>query len=143
MDVTRSAFQFYLPTLLGAIADSHFVAIDLEFSGIASKQHGPSNTAERGTQTLQQRYEETKGAAGRYQVLQIGLTCSSEDMENGLTKSIFKDSPSTRLTFDVGGYVLRPYNFHLNPVMEERLDIERIWSYQGSGLSFVTVHARG
>jgi hypothetical protein len=95
MDVTRPAFQYCLPTLLSAIADSHFVAFDLEFSGIASKQYGPSNTVERGNQTLQQRYEETKEAAERYQVLQIGLTCAWEDTENGLTQSFFKDSQST------------------------------------------------
>lgn len=32
-----------------------------------------------------------------------------------------------------GIYTLRPYNFYLNPVIEERLDVERIFSYQSGG----------
>jgi poly(A)-specific ribonuclease len=83
MDVTRQSFQYQLPLILSAILDSHFVSFDLEFSGIASRKYGPGDGADRGKQTLQQRYEETKEAAERYQVLQIGLTCASEDVENG------------------------------------------------------------
>ncbi len=88
MDVPRQSFQYYLPRLLSAIADSHFVSFDLEFSGIASKKYGPPDSAEGGKQTLQQRYEETKEAAERYQVLQIGLTCAWEDPENGSTQRL-------------------------------------------------------
>ena len=33
----------------------------------------------------------------------------------------------------IGVYILRPYNFYLNPVVEEKLDVERIFSYQSGG----------
>lgn len=35
----------------------------------------------------------------------------------------------------VGVYVIRPYNIHLNPVPEERLNVERTFSYQSGGKS--------
>jgi poly(A)-specific ribonuclease len=36
-----------------------------------------------------------------------------------------------------GSYVARPYNIYLNPLLDERLEIERIFSFQSGGeLSF-------
>lgn len=84
MDVKGIAFQPHLPGLLEAIADAHFVAIDLELSGIQSRPiNKPAGLVEGGKQTLQQRYEEVKEAAEKYQVLQIGLTCVKEDRDKG------------------------------------------------------------
>ena len=90
MDVTGMNFQRHLPSILGAISRAHFVSIDLEFSGIAVKQKGPSRVpgqAGSGKQTLQERYEETRKAAERYQVLQLGLTCVEEDRDQGISHS--------------------------------------------------------
>ena len=85
MDVKGITFQPQLPALLEAIADSHFVAIDLELSGIQSRySNKPAGFIDGGKQTLQQRYEETKEAAEKYQVLQIGITCVKEDRDRGL-----------------------------------------------------------
>ena len=86
MDVKGIAFQPQLPALLEAIAEAHFVAIDLELSGIQSRYINKSaaGLVEGGKQTLQQRYEETKEAAEKYQVLQIGLTCVKEDQDIGI-----------------------------------------------------------
>ena len=87
MDITRRNFDYALPILLNAIAGAHFVAIDLEFSGIPGRQIGRSKGADDGSggkQTLQQRYEETKRAAETYQVLQMGITCVSEDEDTGM-----------------------------------------------------------
>ena len=89
MDVKGKAFQSQLPGLLEAIADAHFIAIDLELSGIQSRYiNKPAGLIDGGKQTLQQRYEETKEAAEKYQVLQIGLTCVKEDREKGSPTSI-------------------------------------------------------
>lgn len=72
-----------------------------------------------GKPSLQQRYLETKEAAERYQILQFGLTCVIQDVENAK-------------------YILKPYNFDLNPVIEERgLDIERIFSFQSGAVEFL------
>ena len=79
--------------MLRALANAHFVAIDLELSGIQSKTihrfkavENASNSGKPtgGKQTLQERYEEAKEAAERYQILQVGLTIVDEDAETGL-----------------------------------------------------------
>ncbi|MCJ1436352.1 hypothetical protein MMC27_005731 [Xylographa pallens] len=130
MDVDRRSFHWQLPRMLRALADAHFVAIDLELSGIQSKTiHRPkavdngSNEGRStgGKQTLQERYEEAKEAAERYQILQVGLTIVSEDAESGT-------------------YTARPYNFYLNPIFEVKLDIERIFSFQSGAVEFLLSH---
>ena len=86
MDVNRNTFQSQLPLILKAIAASRFVTLDLELSGIPSRQIGQARApgrGEDGKQTLQERYEETKKAAERYQILQLGLTCVEEDLDRG------------------------------------------------------------
>lgn len=115
MEVDKTSFYPLLLDILTDISESHFVAIDLELSGVPSK--GIRTTP--GKQTLAERYLETKAAAERYQILQIGVTCVTQDVEHGK-------------------YVLRPYNFDLNPLIEERnLDIERIFSYQSGAVEFL------
>ncbi len=85
MEVTSHTFQSQVLSILGAISRSHFVSFDLELSGISGKQFKakPTGQNEDGKQTLQQRYEETKAAAERYQILQLGLTCVEEDRDRG------------------------------------------------------------
>ncbi|PGH35553.1 hypothetical protein GX50_01655 [[Emmonsia] crescens] len=120
MDVTKHSFNQHLPRILNDLVESSFVALDLEFSGIVTRQSGPSlgSSLRGGKQTLQARYEEVKDAAQTYQVLQIGLTFARKDVETGT-------------------YVLRPYNFHLNPVLDQKLGVERRWSYQSSAVEFL------
>lgn len=118
MEVDKFSFYPLLVDILTDISEAHFVAIDLELSGVPSKQSGAGN-ATTGKPTLQERYLETKEAAERYQILQIGLTCVKQDVENGK-------------------YVLKPYNFDLNPLIEQRgLDIERIFSFQSGAVEFL------
>ena len=78
-------FQFQLPSILDAISTAHFVTIDLELSGIPGQQPNRFKASEALTRKprLQQRYEETKAAAERYQVLQFGITCVAEDITRG------------------------------------------------------------
>ena len=77
MDISRSRFPFELVSIIQLIASSHFVAFDLEFSGIAGRRRG------RKKPTLQEVYEDVKGAAEQYQVLQVGLTVVQEDLIAG------------------------------------------------------------
>lgn len=79
MDITSHTFQFYLQKVLDDLATCCFVAIDLEFSGIPKSRNGPR----AGSQTLQERYAETRIAAEKYQILQLGLTICHEDAEKG------------------------------------------------------------
>lgn len=85
MDITWHTFESYLQKVLDDLATCCFVSIDLEFSGIPWTQKEPGT----GPQTLQDRYAETRTAAEKYQVLQIGLTICHEDTEKG---EIYRDS---------------------------------------------------
>lgn len=77
MEVDKNNFNAHLLPILRSIANADFVAIDLEMSGIAtsSKQENKPN--------LQEVYEDVKGAAEKYQVLQVGITCIEKDAELG------------------------------------------------------------
>ncbi|KAI9675334.1 MAG: Mitochondrial beta-keto-acyl synthase [Caeruleum heppii] len=123
MDVEKGSFFPKLLRMLDDISNAHFISIDLELSGISRQPNyrQPSDPSGHGPQTLQQRYAETKEAAERYQVLQFGFTCVEEDVE---TKT----------------YLLRPYNLNVNPLVEERLDIERIFSFQSGAVEFLLEH---
>ncbi|KAL2864456.1 ribonuclease H-like domain-containing protein [Aspergillus lucknowensis] len=114
MDVTAQTFPYHLPRILEDLASSAFVAIDLEFSGIATAPQGRAGPP----QTLQQRYQEVKEGADRYQILQVGLTFCHEDIE-------------------AAKYTLRPYNLYLSPIIDRKLDVERNWSFQSSAVEFL------
>lgn len=110
MEIDRNRFSFELGKIIEHIADASFVAIDLEFTGLAGRRNRPDRLS------LQEYYEDTKAAAERYQILQFGMTIVTEDLEHGR-------------------YVLRPYNFFINPVPMRFTKIERIWSFQSGGMS--------
>ena len=79
MDIPSRQFSSELVKILQQVADSHFVALDLEFSGINSRR----TWAGRSRLSLQQVYEDVREAAKQYQVLQVGLTVVEEDARKG------------------------------------------------------------
>lgn len=81
MDVNRGSFYPLLLDILTDISESHFVSIDLELSGVPSKESWAKGGA--GKPTLQERYLEVKEAAEKYQILQIGLTCVEQNLQDG------------------------------------------------------------
>jgi poly(A)-specific ribonuclease len=114
MDVDKVSFYPLLIDILTDISSAHFVAIDLELSGVPTKAVGGS-----GKPTLQERYLEIKDAAEKYQILQIGLTCVEQD--------ILEEK-----------YIMKPYNFDLSPIINEKgLDVERIFSFQSGAAEFL------
>lgn len=116
MEVDRISFAPRLLEILEDMAKCSFVAVDFEFSGIATRAAHAA-----GRQTLQERYHDTKEAAGRYQILQMGLTFAIYDNERQC-------------------YTLKPYNMNLNPLMDEKLDVERIFSFQSGAVEFLLGH---
>ncbi|KAL2797528.1 ribonuclease H-like domain-containing protein [Aspergillus keveii] len=114
MDVTAQTFPYHLPKMLEDLASSTFVAIDLEFSGIAIATQGRAGPP----QSLQQRYREVKEGADKYQILQVGLTFCHEDTEKAK-------------------YTLKPYNLYLSPIIDRKLEVERNWSFQSSAIEFL------
>ena len=84
MDVLRHQFSNELVKILQLIADSHFVAVDLEFSGISSRR----TRGGKSRLSLQQVYEEVREAAKQYQVLQVGLTIVEENSHKGTNASV-------------------------------------------------------
>ena len=121
MDINQDDWPYALKDMLAALSTAHFVSIDLELSGMSTKTTRPKEESSARKQTLQQRYEELRLAAESYQVLQMGLTVVKEDVERGL-------------------YTLRPYNMYINPVLKERLQIDRMFSFQSSCVDFLLTH---
>ncbi|CAK3998656.1 CAF1 family ribonuclease like [Lecanosticta acicola] len=117
MDVDKTSFYPLLLDILTDISTSAFVAIDLELSGVPTKESWVKNSSV-GKQTLQERYLEVKAAAERYQILQIGLTCVEQNLQ-------------------AGKYTLKPYNFDLCPIVNERIDIEREFSFSSGAAEFL------
>lgn len=85
MDVDQVHFWHQLLPLLKAISNASFVTVDVEMSGISTRaRYAPNGRFnETGKPSLQEQYEDTKEAAERYRILQIGLTCVEEDRKNG------------------------------------------------------------
>lgn len=69
MDIRKDQFAVEAVRLLQDIADSHFIAFDFEFSGIAERSRDRVGKA-----NLEERYEETRASVHEFQPLQIGLT---------------------------------------------------------------------
>lgn len=88
MEIDSTNFWPCLLPILKDISNATFIAIDVEMSGISTRQRNRSNHRTQGVSkpTLQQQYEETVEAAELYQILQVGITCVEEDRE----KSRFK-----------------------------------------------------
>ncbi|KAI4766933.1 CAF1-domain-containing protein [Aureobasidium sp. EXF-3400] len=115
MDIDKHSFPSRLLDVLEAIAEAHFVSFDLELSGVPVKGQAKEKP---GKPSLQERYLETKKAAEQYQILQIGLTCVKDDVLQS-------------------AYVCKPFNFNLSPVIEERLDVDRTFSFHSGAAEFL------
>jgi poly(A)-specific ribonuclease len=83
MDVDLIHFWPQLLPILRTISKASFVTIDLEMSGISTRERDRSSARSSDKPSLQQQYEETKEGAETYQVLQIGITCVEEDRKRG------------------------------------------------------------
>jgi poly(A)-specific ribonuclease len=108
MDIDQHSFRKHALKILHEISESHFVAFDFEFSGVARSRG-------REKQSLQEYYTDVKQAAEKYQILQVGFTIVQQDTRRAR-------------------YVARPYNFNISPLtfLHER-DFSREWTYQGGG----------
>ena len=96
MDVTKAEFPRQIVNIIQHVAESHFIAFDLEFSGVAGRRKVPQGS-KRDKLTLQEMYDDVKEAAEKYQILQVGLTFVKEDQDRG--KHLFLlDPPLSLLT---------------------------------------------
>lgn len=127
MDIDADSYPHQLLGLLIAISEADFVSFDLELTGIPSRLPGKERwkpqPANSDPKTLEDRYQETRVAAGRYQILQAGFTCA-------------------RFDYSTDKYVLRPYNITLSPLLNEdlKLDIEREIHIQSGAATFLLNH---
>lgn len=111
MNVTAGSFPFDAVNLIQHIAKSRFIAFDFEFSGVAARASGGGS----GKLSLQEYYDEIRSAAQIYQILQVGVTVVTEDLEKGR-------------------YSVRPYNFNLSPLPAlKESTLRRTWSYNSGG----------
>jgi poly(A)-specific ribonuclease len=97
MDINKNDWPFALQPLLTALSNAHFVSLDFELSGIATKSM-PKSTNDQANisrkQTLQERYEEVKVAAEKYQILQMGITAVKEDLTRGKSDAVTFGGPN-------------------------------------------------
>ena len=116
MNVERNNFFEILPTILKRISNAHFIAFDLELSGIPER----GQNRDKGRASRQERYAELKAAAEKYQILQVGLTIVEEDRANNR-------------------YLIRPFNFNLSPLVEDEtyVGVERDFTYSSSAVNFL------
>lgn len=115
MDISGHSFSSEAIKIIQHIANSRFIAFDFEFSGVASRRHGGGS----GRLNLQEYYGDLRSAAQIYQILQVGLTVVTEDTETGR-------------------YVVRPYNFNLNPLPAFKESVfKRTWSYNSGAVAFL------
>jgi poly(A)-specific ribonuclease len=115
MDIDRYSFPSRALELLETIASSNFVAIDCEFSGVSRP---PNNS--RGLKSLEERYQETRKAAKKYHILQVGITCAS----------LLSAKPQEY-------FCLKPFNVHISPVLSEELEVDRDFTFQGGAVEFL------
>jgi poly(A)-specific ribonuclease len=140
MEVTDLNFRSQLLQILRSISNATFVAVDVEMSGISTRRHGENDRShDIGKPNLQQQYEETKDAAERYQVLQLGITCVEDDRKRStFVYHLCRKYEHSRLT-KPDMYVARPYNFNVTPlfVQGDRLDINRDITFSSSAIQFL------
>lgn len=102
MEVTDLNFRSLLVPILRSITNATFVAIDVEMSGISTRRDGASDRSRSaGKPSLQQQYEESKEAAEKYQILQLGITCVEEDREKGKLRN---GTAKNRSSFNANQY---------------------------------------
>ena len=80
MDISSSSFPSEVIKIIQNIANSRFIAFDLEFSGVAGRRAG--GLARK--LSAQDYYSDLRSAAQIYQILQVGLTVVREDIKEGM-----------------------------------------------------------
>jgi poly(A)-specific ribonuclease len=122
MEVNAITYPHRLLGLLVNISEADFVSFDLELTGIPShlpgKEPWKPRSGDNKRKTLEDRYQETKTAAERYNILQVGITCA-------------------RFDYQTNKYVLWPYNIAISPLINERLDLNREICIQTGAASFL------
>ncbi|KAK0128249.1 hypothetical protein ONS95_000226 [Cadophora gregata] len=122
MEVDQAHFRRQLLPILKNIANATFVTFDLEMSGISTrpKYSAADRSHDVGKPTLQQQYDDMRSAAETFQVLQFGITCVEEDRDKEF-------------------YLARPYNFNVNPLSAEGIDLrlERTFTFSTSACDFL------
>jgi len=81
MEVDQTHLRKEILDILRNIANADYVVLDLEMSGITSRQAGEHRNS--GKPNLQEQYEEVKDAAETFQIIQLGLTCVEADEDKG------------------------------------------------------------
>ncbi|KAI5787357.1 CAF1 family ribonuclease-domain-containing protein [Pyronema domesticum] len=120
MEVTRELFENERYALLreikAEIKKADFVSIDLEFSGVSKtpSPHGRKHT-------LEERYQQSKEAASKYQVLQLGICIVRFDKKEQ-------------------SFIARPFTFPVSAMTNKNWRYDREFTFQASALEFLSSH---
>lgn len=129
MNIDRDNFSFHLLDILESIATADFIAIDFEFSGVAS--NNVRRQTSRRIQTLQERYDEVRAAACKYQILQVGITTAHQKIPDSDSTGSDSDGLAEQQ------FELRTYNIDLCPIVDDDLDIDRDFVLQSGAAEFL------
>ncbi|KAI5821013.1 CAF1 family ribonuclease-domain-containing protein [Pyronema omphalodes] len=120
MEVTKELFECERYALLreikAEIKEADFVSIDLEFSGVSKtpSPHGRKHT-------LEERYKQSKEAASKYQVLQLGICIVRFDKKEKT-------------------FITRPFTFPVSAATNRNWRYDREFIFQASALEFLSSH---
>jgi len=121
MDITRENFGATLDSLLERIASCDFAAVDLEMTGINDAAH-----PEDASMTLQQLYEAKRSVAGRFAIIQVGVSLFERKSSPRRAADQSGVDAALRSVLDVPApsgsadeYEVRSYNVFVFPTADE------------------------
>ncbi|KAK0623185.1 ribonuclease H-like domain-containing protein [Immersiella caudata] len=94
LNINQAYFWLSFPADIEAISSAEFVSFDLEMTGVKARIDKPT------APLTQHIYQQAKGAAQIFNILQVGISCASYDG-------------------DSGAYRVRSFNFGLTPMLKE------------------------
>ncbi|ORZ13319.1 ribonuclease H-like domain-containing protein [Lobosporangium transversale] len=114
MEILKSEFEASLPILQKAISECDFIALDTEFTGLASPTNIPKIQ-----DSLNTRYSKVAISAAAFLVVQLGICTFTWSDE-------------------IGGYEARPFNFPCFPSSDDEAKAgERFFKVQSTSLEFL------
>jgi poly(A)-specific ribonuclease len=134
MNVDRHNFPTQLFLILSAIADADFIAIDFEFSGVASNIN---RSGSRSFATLQERYDEVRAASAKYSVIQVGITTAHLQFPSTTQGEGSGNRNNLNVSEDSQTFELKTWNIDLCPILEEEFGVNRDFSLQSGAAQFL------
>ncbi|KAF6820984.1 caf1 family ribonuclease [Colletotrichum sojae] len=117
MEITMKNFWHQLPRILISIAESKFVALDVEMTGISNSVSDPENN-KNGQPSREDMYRNGKRIASTFNVFELGLTCVKAD-GGGCSRPAVANLVDENLSDE--SYKTETYSFYVSPLLLEEV----------------------